>query len=68
MKLEKNIRREVNINDNDHVVWIGPKGVLLKQKRKRVGKLLSWEELLKLANVEGLDCKSLEDVDSDSAD
>jgi len=66
MKLEKNIRRELEIGGNHYIVWAGPSGVLFKQKRKRSGKLLNWEDLLKYAQAEGLDCKALEGDNSDA--
>ena len=66
MKLEKNIRRELEIGGIPYIVWVGPSGVLFKQKRKRSGKTLSWEDLLKHAQAEGLDCKSLDGDNSDS--
>ena len=67
MKLEKNIRRELEIGGNSYIVWVGPEGLLFKQKRKRTGKKLNWEELLKHTQAEGLDCKELDgSADSDS--
>lgn len=63
MRIQKNIRREVEINGQEYIIWIGPKGMLFKVKRKRLGKLLPWEKLEAMLEADGLDCRSLEDDD-----
>ncbi len=66
MKISKNIRREVEVAGVDYIVWIGPKGMLFKEKRKRLGKLLSWEQI-KVAADAGVEAKAL-DGEADGAD
>jgi hypothetical protein len=45
-KLEKPLRREIDINGEAHVVVISPEGLKLTVKGKRRGHELSWQDLV----------------------
>ena len=45
-KLEKAVKREVNIEGEPYMVVISPEGLKLTQKGKRKGLELSWKDLL----------------------
>jgi hypothetical protein len=49
VKLEKTIRREVEIDGEPFTVSIGPDGLRLTRKRARSGVALSWRAVLRLA-------------------
>ncbi|HET8656422.1 MAG TPA: hypothetical protein VFL93_12955 [Longimicrobiaceae bacterium] len=49
IKLEKPIRREVEIDGEPYTVTLTPDGVRLARKRFRSGVALSWKELWKSA-------------------
>ena len=49
VKLEKNIRREIEIDGEPFTVSIGPDGLRLTRKRARSGVALSWRAVLRLA-------------------
>ena len=46
-KLEKPLRREIDINGQAHVVVISPQGLKLTAKGKRHGHELSWQDLVR---------------------
>jgi len=48
-KLEKPIRREVEIDGEHYTVTFAPDGIRLARKRFRSGVALSWKELWSLA-------------------
>lgn len=50
-KLEKAIRREVEIDGETFTVSIAPDGVRLTRKRFRSGVALSWKTLLRLGGT-----------------
>jgi hypothetical protein len=52
-KLEKTIKRELEIDGNPYTVTISPEGVKLTQKGFRKGSEISWRALLASAGVEG---------------
>ena len=45
-KIEKPIRREIEINGEPYTVVITPQGVRLTRKRFRSGKAVSWKAIL----------------------
>lgn len=45
-KLEKPIRREIEIDGESYTVVITPQGVRLTRKRFRSGKVVSWKTIL----------------------
>lgn len=45
-KLEKPLKRELNIDGEPHVLTISPEGLLLTQKGKRKGRELTWKALV----------------------
>ena len=45
-KLEKPIRREIEIDGEPYTVTITPQGVRLTRKRFRSGKVVSWKSIL----------------------
>lgn len=45
-KLEKTIKREIELDGNAYMVTISPEGIKLTQKGFRKGKEVSWRELL----------------------
>lgn len=45
-KLEKPIRREIEIDGEAYTVTITPQGVRLTRKRFRSGKVVSWKSIL----------------------
>jgi hypothetical protein len=55
-KLEKPLRREIDINGEAHVVVISPEGLKLTAKGKRRGHELSWADLVRggAASASGL--------------
>jgi hypothetical protein len=46
-KLEKPLRREIDINGEPHVVVISPQGLKLTAKGKRRGHEISWQDLVR---------------------
>lgn len=48
VKLDKTLRREVEIDGEPFTVAIGPDGLRLTRKRARSGLALSWRALLEL--------------------
>lgn len=50
-KLEKTIKREIELDGNAYMVTISPEGIKLTQKGFRKGREVSWRELL--GNDEG---------------
>jgi hypothetical protein len=46
-KLEKPLRREVDINGEAHVLVISPEGLKLTVKGKRRGQEISWVDLVR---------------------
>ena len=46
-KLEKPLRREIDINGEAHVVVISPEGLKLTAKGKRRGHEMTWADLIK---------------------
>ena len=44
-KLEKTVKREIEIDGQPHTVAISPEGVKITQKGFRKGKEVSWKEL-----------------------
>lgn len=46
-KLEKALRREIEINGEAHVVVISPEGLKLTVKGKRRGHEITWAELVR---------------------
>jgi len=46
-KLDKPLRREVEINGEPHVVVISPQGLKLTVKGKRLGHEISWQDLVR---------------------
>ena len=46
-KLEKPLRREIEINGEPHVVVISPQGLKLTAKGKRRGHELTWSDLVR---------------------
>jgi predicted RNase H-like nuclease len=45
-KLDKPLRREIDINGEAHVVVITPQGLKLTAKGKRLGHEVTWQSLL----------------------
>jgi hypothetical protein len=45
-KLEKTIKREIEMDGNAYMVTISPEGVKVTQKGFRKGREISWRELL----------------------
>lgn len=45
-KLDKTIKREIELDGNAYMVTISPEGVKLTQKGFRKGREVSWRELL----------------------
>jgi hypothetical protein len=46
-KLEKALRREIDINGEAHVIVISPEGLKLTVKGKRRGHEISWADLVR---------------------
>jgi hypothetical protein len=46
-KLDKPLRREIDINGEAHVVVISPQGLKLTVKGKRLGHEISWQDLVR---------------------
>jgi hypothetical protein len=46
-KLDKPLRREIEINGEAHVVVISPQGLKLTAKGKRLGQEVTWQDLLR---------------------
>jgi hypothetical protein len=46
-KLDKPLRREIDINGEAHVVVISPEGLKLTAKGKRRGHEMTWADLIK---------------------
>ena len=45
-KLEKELKREINIDDKAYVVTISPQGLKLTEKGRRKGQELAWKDLV----------------------
>ncbi len=45
-KLEKELKREIAIDDKPYVVTISPQGLKLTEKGRRKGQELSWKDLV----------------------
>lgn len=60
-KLDKSLKREIEIDGTAYTVTIGPDGLRLVPKRHRKGKFVSWSSLIALGISEG-------EGDGDSAD
>jgi hypothetical protein len=45
-KLEKELKREISIDDKPYVVTISPQGLKLTEKGRRKGQELSWKDLV----------------------
>ena len=45
-KLEKELKREITIDDKAYVVTISPQGLKLTEKGRRKGQELSWKDLV----------------------
>jgi hypothetical protein len=45
-KLEKELKREIAIDDKAYVVTISPQGLKLTEKGRRKGQELSWKDLV----------------------
>ena len=45
-KLEKELKREIVIDDNPYVVTISPQGLKLTEKGRRKGQELAWKDLV----------------------
>jgi hypothetical protein len=45
-KLEKELKREISIDDKAYVVTISPQGLKLTEKGRRKGQELSWKDLV----------------------
>ena len=45
-KLEKPLKREIDIDGQPHVLTISPQGLLLTVKGKRKGRELTWKSLV----------------------
>ena len=52
-KLDKSLKREVEIDGTAYTVTIGTDGVRLVPKRHRKGKFVSWSSLVSLGISEG---------------
>lgn len=46
-KLDKALKREVDINGVAHMVTLGPDGIKIVQKGRRNGTELTWEQMLR---------------------
>jgi hypothetical protein len=46
-KLDKPLRREIDINGEAHVLVISPQGLKLTAKGKRRGQELTWQDLVR---------------------
>ena len=46
-KLDKALKREVDINGVPHMVTFAPEGIKIVQKGRRNGTELSWEQMLR---------------------
>lgn len=46
-KLDKSLKREVDINGVAHMVTLAPEGVKIVQKGRRNGTELTWEQLIR---------------------
>lgn len=57
-KLQKEIRREIEIDGEPFTVAISPTGVKLTRKRFRSGRALSWRALWNWADEESSDGKN----------
>ena len=45
-KLEKALKREININGEPYILTIAPEGLKLVPKGKRIGQELAWTDLI----------------------
>jgi hypothetical protein len=45
-KLEKELKREISIDDKPYVVTISPQGLKLTEKGRRKGQEVSWKDLV----------------------
>jgi hypothetical protein len=45
-KLEKELKREISIDDKAYVVTISPQGLKLTEKGRRKGQELNWKDLV----------------------
>jgi hypothetical protein len=45
-KLEKELKRELSIDDKPYVLTIGPLGLKLTEKGRRKGQELTWKDLV----------------------
>ena len=45
-KLEKELKRDISIDDKPYVVTISPQGLKLTEKGRRKGQELSWKDLV----------------------
>ena len=45
-KLNKQLKREIEIDDKPYMVTLSPEGVKLTEKGKRLGKEVTWKELV----------------------
>jgi hypothetical protein len=46
VKLEKTIKRELDLDDRAYTVSIGPEGVKVVEKGKRKGREISWKAII----------------------
>lgn len=54
-KIERPIRREIEIDGEPYTVVITPQGVRLTRKRYRSGKVVSWKSILESRPTSSLD-------------
>lgn len=52
-KLDKPIKREIDINGEPHVLTISPTGLTITKKRARNGKSVSWAKVQHMLDIEG---------------
>jgi hypothetical protein len=45
-KLEKPLKREIDVNGEPYILTVSPEGLKLVQKGKRKGQELAWKDLL----------------------
>lgn len=65
-KLDKAIKREIDLNGVSFTVTIAPEGLKIVEKGKRKGSELSWEQLVRGDVTLGQDLKDSVDVATNS--
>jgi hypothetical protein len=67
-KLEKPLRREIEINGEAHVVVISPQGLKLTAKGRRRGHEVTWVDLMRGSAVQATTADSSHEAADEGAD